>query len=162
MIRIKIYGCAKNKVLKQCLSTAAVYFLGILLPRKLNIQIDIRVVYGLLENEFAYGECYDYTNIEGSSAYKIQIEGLMKPLDILSTLAHEMVHVKQFDKKELKFLLKCNKWHGVKFDSETKYADYPWEHEAEKLEIELRNSFKLKYPQFNKFLKIKAGIKVIL
>ena len=162
MIQIKIHGCNKNKILKECLSTAAVYFLDNLLPRKRSIIINIHVVYGLLEKEIAYGECYDCSNIEGTSYYTIQIEGLMKPLDILSTLAHEMVHVRQFDKKELKFLSRCTKWKGIVFSNDTKYIDHPWEHEADQLEHELSNSFRLKYPKFKELLKIKEGIKVIL
>lgn len=46
----------------------------------------------------------------------------------LSTLAHEMVHVKQFAKKELDPML--TKWNGVKVPKGENYWDHPWEIEA--------------------------------
>ena len=51
----------------------------------------------------------------------------------LLTLAHEMVHLKQFAKKELN----CDqtRWMGKSFDSENvSYHDYPWEVEANSME----------------------------
>jgi hypothetical protein len=60
----------------------------------------------------------------------------------MSTLAHEMVHVKQFAKDELDMAL-CY-WKG-KDHSSTGYWKQPWEVEARKLQIKLMNSFMKEY-----------------
>jgi hypothetical protein len=50
----------------------------------------------------------------------------------LMTLAHEMVHVKQQAKGELKNLLCKNidRWHGKYIDRDIEYYERPWEIEA--------------------------------
>ena len=53
---------------------------------------------------------------------------------ILQTLAHEMVHLKQFATGELRMMSKCSKWKGEvwknKTDEMDDYYDSPWEIEA--------------------------------
>ena len=54
-----------------------------------------------------------------------------KKLDYLgATLAHEMVHVKQIAKGQLKSLGKSHYWNGKKFSYKSKYLYQPWEVEA--------------------------------
>jgi hypothetical protein len=51
----------------------------------------------------------------------------------LETIAHELVHVKQFARGEMKDLLSVQKvsWNGKRYDrEETNYWDLPWEIEA--------------------------------
>lgn len=158
MIRIRIYGCSKNTILKQCLTRASIFFLSELMPKKRNIEIVVRVIDDLLGKESVYGECYNYSNRMRPANYVIQIDACMKPYDILSTLAHEMVHIKQFDKRELVFFSTYSKWKGIKFDITMPYVDNPWEHEAEELETRLSNSFIIFNPEFNEFLKSNVGI----
>lgn len=47
-----------------------------------------------------------------------------------STLAHEMVHIKQMAKGQLKTVGKHQYWVGKKYTSKTKYLYTPWEVEA--------------------------------
>lgn len=47
-----------------------------------------------------------------------------------ATLAHEMVHVKQMAKGQLKSKGKSNYWNSKRFTKKTKYLDSPWEVEA--------------------------------
>ena len=56
----------------------------------------------------------------------------------MSTLAHELVHVKQFAKKELDVALQY--WKG-KDHRDTKYWDQPWEKEARKLQFKLMKAY---------------------
>lgn len=54
-----------------------------------------------------------------------------KLLDIGLTLCHEMVHVKQLAKGQLKFLPDSKRyWLGKTYSQGTKYLDQPWELEA--------------------------------
>jgi len=67
--------------------------------------------------------------------------------ETLSTLAHEMVHVKQYAKGELRDLMSNDNmvvWQGARktiADDTEDYASQPWEAEAFALETSLKNAF---------------------
>ena len=64
---------------------------------------------------------------------------------MLLTIFHEMVHVKQFASGDLKQRYKpghVHLWKNKKyFIKETAYEDWPWEKEADELEIQLYEGF---------------------
>lgn len=52
-------------------------------------------------------------------------------LEMGVTLAHEMVHVRQLAKGQMKFLPNQNRvWMGKRYTSKTHYLDQPWEIDA--------------------------------
>jgi hypothetical protein len=67
--------------------------------------------------------------------------------ETLSTLAHEMVHVKQYAKGELRDLMRQKDmvvWQGARrhvSDETEEYINQPWEAEAFMLEDRLKNAF---------------------
>lgn len=75
----------------------------------------------------AWGYCHgDSTDIE------IEINRTIPFEDQMQTLAHEMVHAKQFLRKELN----GNLWKKRNYDHR-EYEEQPWEKEANKLEEKL-------------------------
>jgi len=66
-------------------------------------------------------------------------------MDMATTLAHEMVHVKQLAKGQMKFLPGDAKiWKGKRYSKKTKYLDMPWELDAfSKQEILLRRAIEI-------------------
>jgi hypothetical protein len=66
-------------------------------------------------------------------------------LNVATTLAHEMVHVRQLAKGMLKFLPNENKiWMGKRYSKKTHYLDQPWEIDAfARQEIVLRRAIEL-------------------
>ena len=55
----------------------------------------------------------------------------IKLLDMATTLAHEMVHVRQLAKGMMKFLPRGSRlWMGKKYTKKVKYIDQPWELDA--------------------------------
>jgi hypothetical protein len=63
-------------------------------------------------------------------------------LDMALTLSHEMVHVRQLAKGQMKFLPKNGRvWMGKTYSKKTKYLDQPWELDAfARQEIVLRRA----------------------
>jgi len=57
----------------------------------------------------------------------------------LSTLAHELVHVKQFARGELDDEL--TRWKSNKYCENIDYWDQPWEKEARRLQVKLMGEF---------------------
>ena len=52
-------------------------------------------------------------------------------LNMATTLAHEMVHVRQLAKGQLKYLPREAKlWLGCRYTKKTRYLDQPWEQDA--------------------------------
>jgi len=68
--------------------------------------------------------------IDPLDSYVVVIKPSMSIKDIGLTLAHEMVHVRQFAKGILKVKNGVNYWKGKKFTKRTKYLDQPWEQDA--------------------------------
>lgn len=66
-------------------------------------------------------------------------------LDLAATLAHEMVHVKQLAKGQMKFLPnEARIWKGKRYSKKTKYLDMPWEIDAfSKQELLLRRAIQI-------------------
>lgn len=81
-------------------------------------------------------------------------------LSIITTLAHEMVHAKQFAYGQLKDKVVKRKfvttWHGVPYDDEVDYWDHPWEIEAYGLENSLVAKF-LQASNLYDFFETEAG-----
>jgi len=90
-----------------------------------NREITIR--FKNVMDDDAWGYCIgDFWDAE------IQINRTIPFEDQMQTLAHEMVHAKQFLRKELD----GNSWKKRNYDH-IEYEDQPWEKEANKLEKKL-------------------------
>lgn len=147
MIKFSIYGCSKDKRLKHRIGTAAVFFLQQLMPRKRDIEIRIKLVKDLLAKENNYGECYDLDASPDNKYYTIRLD-YSDADTVIRTLAHEMVHIKQFARGELRMLYTgyCAKWKGEKYASDAEYETCPWEVEANNIELVMSAAFISKYP----------------
>jgi len=110
--------------------------------RKLSIDLEIET------NLDVHGECVDEEGTRNPRWFTIRLKR-QKIEDMIKTLAHEMVHVKQHAKNELKSgivvvsrgkLKMTSKWHGEIWKpkrNEDNYFDSPWEVEAYGKEVGL-------------------------
>jgi len=124
-----------KKVQREKLQSVAPILLKKLNLHKLGLVLEIELK---KMDEFDYGFCIN-TDCENRSTREFIIE-LNKTIDIstlIRTLAHELVHVKQFARGEL---VEHNngmfEWKGRKCHRK-KYDDYPWEKEAWDKEVKL-------------------------
>jgi hypothetical protein len=85
----------------------------------------IEVARGITEQN-AYGST---TNLPGLDSYVIALRP-QKWAELGSTLAHEMVHVKQFAKGHFRIKDGKRYWMGKRITNRVKYLDQPWEQEA--------------------------------
>jgi hypothetical protein len=86
-------------------------------------------------------------NIEMADCYLVLIKAVkrltrLSLLNMALTLSHEMVHVRQLAKGQMKFLPKnARMWMGKTYSKKTKYLDQPWELDAfARQEIVLRRA----------------------
>lgn len=106
---------------RKYVESIAHYCISKLMPkmRTLDIEIKLKTI-----KEDAYGYCLSSTARE----FEIEIDKDLKLRRLLTTVAHEMVHVKQYARGELKgdYL-----WHGKTYHpKKVDYWDEPWEIEA--------------------------------
>ena len=137
---------SNNKELHRAIGSAALDYGEILLGTRMtkNIYLDIKLTNNLKKKEKAYGYCHIVDdNLSSPREFMIELDASMKYTfeQILTWLAHEMVHLKQFVRKEL-----CDyesgrvQWKTRSF-GRVHYDDQPWEKEAYRLEGELYEMF---------------------
>ena len=81
----------------------------------------------------AYGYCFSNSSRE----FDLELRKGMSLFDLISTVCHEMVHVKQYYRGELKDINGYQKWKSKKFRDDMDYLQQPWEKEAFRLEEQL-------------------------
>jgi hypothetical protein len=106
-----------------------------LMPRMYNLEITIKLK--SLKKQDAYGFCM--ADPEGSAErldrpreFELEIERTLPMRKLLETVAHEMVHVKQYARGELYqgSRIAKHRWQGKWVSNNVNYWDQPWEIEA--------------------------------
>lgn len=121
---------------KQLAKSLAEFCLAKLVSKRLNNLLDIRINFSsnLYPKTESYGETAYYEDSDlPPREFIIDLYSKLKMRSLLETLAHEMVHVKQWATGEMKetkntFITKFRK-HKVNSEK-VSYWDQPWEIEA--------------------------------
>ena len=142
-VNVKGFGKKKSAELREA---CEFYALQLMDPRMVrNLQIDIERT----AKSDVQGECVDEDGVRNPRWFTINLRDAKDDDDVLKTLAHEMVHVKQHAKNELQSgvmiasrggLKMTSKWMGEIWKPKGKedhYYDSPWEIEAYGREIGL-------------------------
>ena len=105
------------------------YMINTLMPRMRTL--DITVEFTNIKSD-AVGFCMQTDN---NRTFEIEIDKKQNFKDIVTTLCHEMVHVKQYARNEMS----CygGKWKKKKISDDTAYYDLPWEKEAYRMQDKL-------------------------
>ena len=101
--------------------------LGLKRMTSLNVNVKLKK---MPEGEFGLCEVGD--NIRN---FNIDVNKNVSIKDLVSTIIHEMVHVKQFARKEMSVY--GMRWKSKNIPEKTDYMDLPWEKEAYRLEAKL-------------------------
>ena len=129
--------------------------------KRKEITIKVQGVENLLLKENIYGDCDYEEDIDNGTPteFLIRVDNTL-PLDVfLRTVMHELVHMKQWAKGEMKQLTRgCKtmtyKWHSQKIKlNSVNYYDYPWEIEAHGREEGLTVQFFAKNPKWQEIVE---------
>jgi hypothetical protein len=130
---VRVRGGTKSQ--KKHIKSMVKFCVKKLMPRQHNL--DITVVLKDLTKANAYGFCLadpegDATRPDRPKEFELEIHSKMKLRKILETVAHEMVHVKQYARGELYqgTIVNKHRWQGKWIDKDPDYWDQPWEIEA--------------------------------
>lgn len=122
----------RSKKITKIVISAIEFYACLLMSKRICRTLDINVTFGKPDNGMI-GTCFftDYSN--GIRLFDIVIFKGLSLNTTLLTLAHEMVHLKQFAKKELwdHYESSKSKWRGKLIDeNKINYWDLPYEIEA--------------------------------
>jgi len=131
--------------------------------KRKTVTIKIQGVPELLRLEAMYGDCdYEYPDDGGlPTEFLIRLDNTLPTALFLRTLMHELVHVKQWCKGEMRQMLNEKtmtfKWHSEKINlASTNYYDYPWEIEAHGREEGLTVQFYAQKPEWKIYMDEKG------
>jgi hypothetical protein len=134
MAYITFRGGTKEQ--KKLAKSLAEFCLDKLISSRLSNTLDIRIVFKptLYKKTDSYGETtyYEDSNIPPKD-FLIEIDSKLKMRSMLETIAHELVHVKQWATGEMRetkdnFITKFKK--DIVNSNKVSYWDQPWEIEA--------------------------------
>lgn len=121
-----IYGKVPKSHLK-----AIAYFSDRLISRQLARHLQITVRYKKTKNYWGLTSIEDYVN-DKPRHFVIEVNKFLSEREKIMTIAHEMVHVKQYAYNEMNE--EMTMWRGKNIDGEKiPYIDQPWEKEAYKV-----------------------------
>ena len=143
----------KNTEARAAIKTAAKFYASELLSPQLCSNISLEII--VKKDLDAYGYCC-HLDTEGKARnFEIELKEDKCVNDLLSSLAHEMVHLKQYATGHLKDIANSPKikWGKRVYESivpETLKSYYatPWEKEAYAKEKKLFGKFKQAFPHF--------------
>lgn len=136
MIALSIDGGTRKE--QRLVHDAFNFALKYLMPRKRNLTIDINIT-DIPDDADAYHCCIE----KGQHEIEVQ-KGLIEE-DFITAIFHEMVHVRQHERGDLKDHGIRKAWKGEEYfgiyDTTETYKNLPWEEEAYRLQEEMYNKW---------------------
>lgn len=127
MLVVDVIG--SNKTKRDIAYNVVHFMLQKLLPRLRNIEIEVKFS---KMNDDAVGYCM---MLDTNREYQLEISKDLNIKELVMTICHEMVHVKQYVRNEMKEGQMV--WKKRPIASDTKYYDLPWEKEAYSMQASL-------------------------
>lgn len=149
-MRLSIINCP-DKDFRPFLKKSAYFYLETLVPSKrMRENIFIQIKFDEKLDVFGTACIEDYNASNKPREFVIELHPWIGAKNILKTLAHEMVHIKQFINLETNESL--SKWKGKPIDPDSiDYYSHPWEMEAHSLEGALLTKYAIKEELWNVF-----------
>ena len=132
-MNVEIKGC-KDSILQEKLIDATFFFANELLTSQMLPHISLNIVMRSTMRDLGTCGVTHYNSWYKPRTFQIELRRHRSHKTTLTTLAHEMVHLKQYAKGEINIFL--DKWHKQKIDTTAiSYEELPWEIEANSYEI---------------------------
>ena len=136
---ISVIAEGSRKKLRAEIEDAVLFYVLKLMPRVQNLHIDVSLIRNLSKKEGIFGDCSWNDQNHRPRDFTIRLDSALEERDIHETLAHEMVHVKQFVRGELVDLAREStsvKWMGKRMNWSNDDNE-PWEIEPNERSLAL-------------------------
>lgn len=140
-MKISIVGCPDSKQFRPFVKRALQFYNQELFTKKLLDNINLKIRFDSKIDVYGYASVEECNNSGKPRNFLVELNPNIGAAEILKTLAHEMVHIKQFVYGETNESL--TRWKG-KPVGEMDYYSQPWEIEAHGMEVSLFSKFAIK------------------
>lgn len=138
-MKLRIVNCP-DKDFRPFVEKAINFYGQSLISKRLLDNINLKVKFNPNLKVYAFASVEDHNASGKARDFLIEIHPWIGAKEILKTLAHEMVHIKQFAYNETNDTL--SRWKGVAIDSDSlDYYKHPWEIEAYGMDTGLFTKF---------------------
>lgn len=127
---VEVIGGVKHK--REIAEKVVCWCMNKLLPRYRTLDVTVNLT-NCFKTHGTYGYCLSITDRE----FEIEIDKSLSLREFIETICHEMVHVKQYAKGEMKELSRSQILWKKKVFGDIAYEDAPWEREAFRCEKSL-------------------------
>jgi len=128
MMHLSVIRCPDREHFSPIIKKASHYFAEQLISPKMLQQIHLKIKFDSKLEEYGYASVKQHASLKKRRHYLIEINPHIGARDILDTLAHEMVHIKQYVYGETNESL--TRWKGQMISEDVDYFNHPWEIEA--------------------------------
>lgn len=138
-MNISLYVKGGNRFQKHIVNQTVDWCMGKLMPKVRRIHINVHLRNIKEADGYCENMASDPVDFVGSSPryFNIEIEKKLSLMEMISTIIHEMVHVRQYVNRELADGSANTKWKSMSVPFGTDYFDQPWEKEAFRLQEKL-------------------------
>jgi hypothetical protein len=140
-MKLSIVGCPDKKRFRPFVKRAALFYAEQLLTPRTLENFTLRIKFNSKLDAYGYASATEFSPSNKPRQFEIELHPGIGASDILKTLAHEMVHVKQYIKGDVN--MKLTRWKGMRVD-DVDYWTQPWEIEAHGYESGLFTKFAVK------------------
>ena len=153
-MQLSIIGCPDKKRFRPYVKRAAMFYAEQLMTPKMLENIFVRIKFDSKIDALGYAEVVNYNESNKPREFQIELNPLAGSHDILETLAHEMVHIKQYAYGETNEY--GTRWRGQRINTENlDYYNEPWEVEAYGVSVGLFSKFAIKEKLWEVFSDIR-------
>ena len=126
-----------NRTQREICHNVVSHIISLLLPRYRTLDITVTL-------KTLHGDALGYCMMEENNrTFEIELHNKVSIKELVTNLCHEMVHQKQYARKEMNdgdVQSGSAVWKGRKVNPNTDYYNLPWEKEAYRMEKCLSNS----------------------
>lgn len=115
-----------NKFQRDIAHKTIAFMIKKLMPRMRTLDINLEIC-DIKSDAVGFAMMGDDTR-----TFELEVDKKIKLNDFVTTLCHEMIHVKQYARKEINGVDLC--WKGRNVPKDTDYWNLPWEKEAYRLQ----------------------------
>lgn len=133
---LDISGSGKNR--RKLAAKVCSFVKSQIFPKTQRVFLNVELIQNLSGKEGVLGDCLD----EDDREFTVRVDSLQDDTAFIKTLCHELVHVKQYAKNELRQSRSDRmSFKGKPFSTDTDYMKRPHEKEAYELEDVLASQF---------------------
>jgi hypothetical protein len=151
-MRLSIVKCPEKELFRPYVKRAAIFYAESLMSKSMLENIHLTIKFDPKLEVCGYASVEEYNFCGNPREFLVEINPHIGAREILDTLAHEMVHVKQYAYSETNERL--TRWKGEKISEELDYYDQPWEIEAYGMAVGLFTKFAIKEKLWDVFKDI--------